>query len=166
MSGILRRRGNIYKEVLRAKCTFQDILVRRQGRFQRLSVRASTRRIGTGNRSRMQLISMNALCDNDSTLKEEESSFSGRIRPPKPSCSFPSFGCRILGSTVPVPTRLDHRSRGGIWPCVLCRPIWAGGHAIGDVFVTLRDQGCGCSKEKCYVILYKSPTCLQGGKHC
>src|ERR1700761_911744 len=85
----------------------------------------------------MQLISMNALCDNDSTLEEEESSFSGPIRPPKPSCSFPSFGCRVLGSTVPVPTRLDHRSRGGIRPCVLCRPIWAGGHAISDVFVTL-----------------------------
>src|ERR1700749_2219748 len=85
----------------------------------------------------MQLISMNALCDNDSTLKEEESSFSGPTWPPKPSCSFPSFGCRVLGSAVPVPTRLDHRSRGGIWPCVLCRPIWAGGHAIGDVFVTV-----------------------------
>src|ERR1700744_23546 len=98
MSGILRRRGNIYKEVLRAKCTFQDILVRRQGRFQRLSVRASTRRIGTGNRSRMQLISMNALCDNDSTLKEEESSFSGPIWPPKPSVASPLLAAVSLAA--------------------------------------------------------------------
>ena len=90
----------------------------------------------------MQLISMNALCDNDSTLEEEESSFSGPIRPPKPSCSFPSFGCRVLGSTVPVPTRLDHRSRGGIWPCVLCRPIRAGGHAIDDL-MCVRDTNAG-----------------------
>src|ERR1700744_3594043 len=91
----------------------------------------------------MQLISMNALCDNDSTLEEEESSFSGPIWPPKPSCSFPSFGCRVLGSTVPVPTRLDHRSRGGIWPCVLYRPIWAGEHTISDVFVTVGLLACG-----------------------
>src|ERR1700743_377355 len=55
----------------------------------------------------MQLISMNALCDNDSTLEKEERRFSGPTRPPKPSCSFPSLGCRVLGSGVPVPTRLD-----------------------------------------------------------
>src|ERR1700743_1886191 len=102
----------------------------------------------------MQLISMNALCDNDSTLKEEESSSSGPIWPPKPSCSFPSFGCRVIGSTVPVPTRLDHRRRGGILPCVLCRPIWAGGHAISDVFVTLFPSfKCSDVRDHVYALL-------------
>src|SRR6202000_1701060 len=43
--------------------------------------------------------------------------------------------------SLAVPFLFRHAStnhHGRIWPCVIRRPTRAGGHAIGDVFVTLR----------------------------
>src|ERR1700761_5276494 len=45
--------------------------------------------------------------------------------------------------SLAVPFLFRHAStnhHGRIWPCVIRRPTRAGGHAIGDVFVTLDHQ--------------------------
>src|SRR6202000_1680211 len=57
--------------------------------------------------------------------------------------------------SLAVPFLFRHAStnhHGRIWPCVIRRPTRAGGHAIGDVFVT----DCVCCKTSDLAYLYTS----------